>query len=516
MACLPAAAAVLVCQIAGLIALRSWLIDQIDDRLLDFRPPAHVYLQIADTGALRHPDPDDGLPSDYHVYFYGTDGLLLADSLGDGPGPPLPETDAGLQSADNEPVTVRADTGNRERSWRLVTDSGPRNMRAVVALPLDTVDGATTTLLWFGLVLDAGVALGVVLLSNAAVRLGLRPLTRIEHAAQRITDGALDLGVPALDPNTEVGRLGLALNTMLDRLRAALRRAEASETRLSRFMTDSGHELRTPLTSIQGFAELLLHEPGMSDRRRTEAYEQIAHNTDRMTRMVGDLFTLAKLGDAPRLKRETVDMLALAADAVTTAAVRHCGHRVGLEPVGDGHEAGQDGELAVVETLGDPHQLAQVMENLLANACVHTPAGTWVRVGVGVGTTRTDAGAMGTDRPGRSSVCPPLPPGVPVCVVEVSDGGPGIGPDEAPHVFDRFYRAAAGPGTEAEAGSGLGLAIASAIAANHGGRLELDTLPGPGCTFRLLLPVAHPVERDDHPCVPGEHCDGDVRTRAGQ
>lgn len=503
-----------MCQVAGLIALRSWLIDQTDDRLLDFRPPTHVYRQIADTGVLRHPDPDDGLPSDYHVYFYGTDGLLLADSLGNGAGPPLPETSAGLQLSDGEPVTLRDETGNQERSWRLVADSGPRNMRAVVALPLDTVDGATDKLLWFGLTLDASVAVGVVLLSNAAVRLGLRPLTRIEHAAQRITDGAPDLGVPALDPKTEVGRLGLALNTMLDRLRAARRRAEASETSLSHFMADSGHELRTPLTSIQGFAELLLHEPGMSDRRRIEAYEQIARNADRMTRLVGDLFTLAKLGDAPPPNREIVDMLALAADAVTTAAVRHSSHRVGLEPVGDSHEADPDGELSVVETLGDPHQLAQVIENLLANACTHTPDGTWVRVGVG--TAWTGAGAMGADRPGRNSVCPPLPPGVPVCVVEVSDGGPGIAPDEARHVFDRFYRAADGRGVEAEAGSGLGLAIASAIAESHGGRLELDTLPGRGCTFRLLLPLARPGERNDHRCVPGGHRDGDLRTRGKQ
>lgn len=102
---------------------------------------------------------------------------------------------------------------------RVVADSGPDRMRAVVALPLDTVDSATTKLLWFSALLDVVVAAGVALLGNAAVRLGLRTLSQVERTAQRITDGDLNLRVPDTDPATEVGRLGQAMNTMLDRLR---------------------------------------------------------------------------------------------------------------------------------------------------------------------------------------------------------------------------------------------------------------------------------------------------------
>ncbi|NUV58452.1 HAMP domain-containing histidine kinase [Streptomyces sp. CAI-85] len=486
-----ATGAVLLCQLAGLTVLRGWLTDQVDNRLSHFRPPSRVYEDIAADGTLPPPASDGALPSDYRVYFYDNDGRLLPASLGgdDRPGPRLPGQAADLDLPEGSPRTVPAEGDGDGSGWRVIAHSGPDGTRTVVALPLDTVDGATTKLLWLGLALGAAAAGGVVVLGNGAVRLGLRPLTRVEHTAQHITRGALELNVPVTDPDTEVGRLGLALNTMLDRLRTALHRTKTSEAQLRHFMADAGHELRTPLTAIQGFAELLLEDTGMSDRRRQEAHALIAHNADRMSRLVDDLFLLAKLGDTPVSHREPVDLLSLTADAIATTAVRHPDRAIGLEPLAT-HPPGPPGPpappgppgpergLDVIETPGDPHQLAQVLGNLLSNACVHTPADSRIRVRVGATrtTTRTCLGSG-----------PPPPPGTPVCVVEVADDGAGIKPDEAPHVFDRFYRAT--PREQpAEPGSGLGLAIAAAIAAAHGGRLELDNSPGHGCTFRLLLP----------------------------
>ncbi|TGN81270.1 HAMP domain-containing histidine kinase [Streptomyces bauhiniae] len=501
-AALLATGAVLLCQLAGLTVLRGWLTDQVDDRLAHFRPPGRVYGDAGTGKAPQPPRPDDTLPSDYRVYFYDRDGHLLRTSLGSGesPGPRLPARKADLNLTMGRPSTLPAEGGASGSGWRVVAYEGPDRMRAVVALPLDTVDGATTKLLWLSLALGAAVAVGVVVLGNGAVRLGLRPLTRVEHTAQHITGGALELNVPVADPDTEVGRLGLALNTMLDRLRTALHRTETSEARLRHFMADAGHELRTPLTAIQGFAELLLDEPDMAAGRRHEAHALIAHNADRMSRLVDDLFLLAKLGEAPVTHREPVDLLSLAADAIATTAIRHPHRTVTLEPLpappgppgtagaGEPSGAGTGGELDIVETPGDPHQLAQVLGNLLSNAAVHTPPEAAVRVRVGL--TRVTAG--GAPGSGRS-----LPPGTPVCVVEVADDGPGIKPDEAHRVFDRFYRAtphdrSGAPGFRAdrEPGSGLGLAIAAAIAAAHGGRLELDNRPGEGCAFRLLLPDA--------------------------
>ncbi|MFE7033855.1 sensor histidine kinase [Streptomyces sp. NPDC057621] len=508
-----ATSAVLLCQFAGLTVLRGWLTDQVDDRLGHFRPPDRVYSDIAADRALPPPDSDSTLPSDYRVYFYDEDGSLLRDSLGSGadPGPLLPRRAADLHLTSGRPTTVPAEDGSSGSGWRVISHAGPDRMRTVVALPLDTVDGATAKLLWLSLGLGLTVAVGVVVLGNGAVRLGLRPLTRVERTAQHITEGALELNVPVADPDTEVGRLGLALNTMLDRLRTALHRKEASERRLRHFMADAGHELRTPLTAIQGFAELLLDEPGMSGRRRREAHTLIAHNADRMSRLVDDLFLLATLGDAPAAHREPVDLLSLAADAIATTAIRHPRRPITLEPLTT-HPADPGRGLDIVETPGDPHQLAQVVGNLLANACTHTEDDSPVHVRVGA-TRAHSEGRLGSGRT--------LRPGAPVCVVEVADHGPGIRPDEADRVFDRFYRATplgrpapadldpdldgdpdsgADPAPHAgpEPGSGLGLAIAAAIAAAHGGRLELDNRPGEGCTFRLLLPESTTGPQDDH------------------
>ncbi|MFE5242241.1 MULTISPECIES: sensor histidine kinase [unclassified Streptomyces] len=481
-----ATAAVLVCQATGLTLMRSWLIGQVDDRLTDFRPPSPVYRDIASGRAPAHRPPDhEALPSDFRVYFYDAEGRLLPDSLGSGHGEPRlarTVTEAGL--ADGRPATVPAEGG--DGSWRVVADPGPDGMRAVVALPLDTVRDATSRLLWFSLAIGAVTAAGVMLLGGVAVRLGLRPLTRVEHTARSIAGGRLEQKVADTSPDTEVGRLGIAFNTMLDQLRAALHRKDRTERRLRRFMADAGHELRTPLTSLQGFAELLLHDPHMSPDRRREAHELIAQNADRMSRLVDSLFLLAKLGEAPGTEHGPVDLLSLAADGIAASAVRHPGRRITLAPLDRGGGDGS-GELDVVEGSGDPDQLAQVLANLLDNACTHTPPAT--RVQVHVGSLSVGPRTGGADRRGRTSSGPPLPDGARAHVIEVVDDGPGLMPEDARQVFDRFYRAAPASGAPRDSGSGLGLAIASTIAEAHGGRLELDTGPGEGCVFRLLLPA---------------------------
>ncbi|WP_405724539.1 HAMP domain-containing histidine kinase [Streptomyces sp. NBC_00028] len=486
-AALLATCAVVLCQAAGQLVLRSWLVDQVDSRLDDFGPPTRVYEDVANGTVQQRAE--SVLPSDYRVYFYGAKGQLLKQSLGrsDGTGPQLPASVSRLQLAEGQPGTLASSSDGAD--WRVLAHTGPDGMRAVVALPLDTVDAATTRFLWFSIGLGLVVAVGVVLLGNTAVRFGLRPLTRVERTAQDITAGALELNVPVPHPDTEVGRLGMALNTMLDRLRTALHRTEDSERRMRRFMADAGHELRTPLTAIQGFAELLLDRPAASPAERHEAHTLIARNAERMSRLVDDLFLLAKLGDTPRPVREPVDLLSLTADTITATALSYPCRAITLEPLGDHPaEPAADSDLDVVEADGDPHQLAQVVGNLLSNACTHTPLDSRIRVRVGA--TRCGPRTGGIDVPGRTSSGPALPTGLEVCVIEVIDDGKGLEPEDARHVFDRFYRAdpPAMAEDEAEPGSGLGLAIASAIATAHGGRLELDARPGDGCTFRLLLP----------------------------
>jgi two-component system OmpR family sensor kinase len=279
---------------------------------------------------------------------------------------------------------------------------------------------------------------------------------------------------------------------MLDRLQEALRRRQASEERLRQFVADAGHELRTPLTTIQGFAQLALRGGDLPTADRTEADRLIAQNAERMTMLVDDLLLLTMLDEKPVHRREQVDLLAVAAETISATSSRHHDRPVSLHPL-----SGQ-GDLESVVVTGDAHRLRQVATNLLDNALTHPAPGTSVEVRVGLAMSGPAGG--GTDRPGRSGGSPPLPEGLPVGVLEVSDDGPGLQADEAGRVFERFYRVDRARARD-RGGAGLGLAIASTIAADHGGRLEVDTEAGSGCTFRLVLPIGggRPADREQHP-----------------
>ncbi|MEU3885735.1 HAMP domain-containing sensor histidine kinase [Streptomyces sp. NPDC029041] len=478
-----AAAVVLTAQAIGVTGMHSWLLNRVDEQLNDFVLPDRAFTQPV--GPVFAPPPDSGtLPSDFRVTSYTASGDQQG-TLGAGskPGPKLPRSSDQLHLKRGRATTVAAESGDGQ--WRVLWREGPaRGTTYVVALPLDTVQGALSKQLALNAIALGAAVLGLIAVGRTVVRVGLLPLTRMEQTAQGITAGVLDLRLSDTDPRTETGRLGAVLNDMLDRLQHALRQREFSEARLRRFVADAGHELRTPLTTVQGFAQLALRHPDRPAEQRREADEQIARNAERMNHLVDDLLLLAKLDQQSASRADPVDLLSLAADAVSAAAVRANGeHRITLSPL---DTKNKDSDLDLVEAVGDPDRLLQVVNNLLSNALVHTPAGT--PVDVRVGTARAGATRGGTDRPGRTSPSPPLAESTPTGVIEVVDRGPGLAPEEADRVFERFYRVDPSRSRD-RGGSGLGLAIASAIAQGHGGRVELDTAPGEGCTFRLVVPL---------------------------
>jgi two-component system OmpR family sensor kinase len=278
-----ATTAVLAAEAVGFLVLRSWLMDSLDDQLTHFQTHTKAYTDaVSDEGFPSRFTTPGALPSDFRIFFYDSDGKLLSASLGD-PQPSEPEL---ASAADNlgltagRPTTVSATTGDGH--WRVVLRDGPDGMKSVVALPMDTVDGATSKILLADAVLLALTLACVVLLGRWVVRLGLLPLTRMERTAEDITDGNLGLRLADTDERTETGRLGRVLNTMLERLQGALRERETSEARLRRFVADAGHELRTPLTTIQGFAELALRHEEQPAAGRREANRLIAQNAERM------------------------------------------------------------------------------------------------------------------------------------------------------------------------------------------------------------------------------------------
>jgi two-component system OmpR family sensor kinase len=323
----------------------------------------------------------------------------------------------------------------------------------LVALSLDDVAHTLRTLLVIAIVVTLAALGAAVALAAWLVSLGMRPLRDIEATAARIAGGDLTQRVPA-DARTEVGRLGTALNAMLQRIEDAFRRRTESEERLKLFVADASHELRTPVSAVAAYAELF--ELGARDRPDdlARAMHGIRRETQRLSTLIDELLLLARVDKRGLMRREPVDLVALAGEAVQSALV-----------------LGPSWPLTMsaprpVEVIGDPIALRQIIDNLLANVRGHTPAGTAARVRIF---------ADGDE-----------------IVLEVADEGPGLAEAEAERVFERFYRADPWQ-PRARGGTGLGLSVVAALAQAHGARTELHTRPGSGAKFRVIFPASPPV-----------------------
>jgi two-component system OmpR family sensor kinase len=439
--------------VATAIALRQFLIHRLDGELrvssrvlVRAEPGSSPTVTLGDRG----PRPPDSLTAVVR------DSSVLAAAvfpLG-GSSRPVPET----EFADLVAVPV----GAPARS----IDLGPLGDYRVVAARLGIGDVIVSGMseapvqnTVSGLVIIELIVAGVTLAGAGAVgavvvRRELRPLERVATTAARVSTLPLDRGevslverVPDVDPRTEVGQVGSALNRMLDNVGSALEARHESELRLRQFIADASHELRTPLAAISGYTELTRREELTPDVEHS--LTRIASQTERMTALVEDLLLLARLDAGRPLERGDVDLTRLVVDAVA-----------------DAHAAGPDHrwQLAVpdepVVVPGDGSRLAQVLANLLANARTHTPPGTEVTVAL---------------TPERS--CARL---------SVSDDGPGIAPDLLPHVFERFARGSASRSRD-NGSTGLGLAIVRAVVTAHRGTVEVASRAG-HTEFTVRLP----------------------------
>lgn len=352
--------------------------------------------------------------------------------------------------------------------WRAVAEpvtyQGGRGS-VIIATSLGDVDRTLRHLQTVELLTGVAVLAGLALVGIAVVRISLRPLTDIEEVAEAIGAGDLARRVPEAPLHTEVGRLSAALNGMLSQIERAVqerteseRAARSSEEVMRRFVADASHELRTPLTSIRGFAELHRQKratlaPGESERM----LDRIESEATRMSALVEDLLTLARLDQRAPAAFEPVDLIPIATDAVYDAHVLAPDRPVHIELPSDATE---------VVTMGIEAQIREVLGNLVSNALSHTPQGVAVLVRV-EGPSEANGFAA---------------------VIEVADEGPGMTSEQAAHVFERFYRVDPAR-SRASGGSGLGLAIAGAIVEAHGGRIELFTAPDQGARFRVVFPA---------------------------
>jgi two-component system OmpR family sensor kinase len=330
------------------------------------------------------------------------------------------------------------------------------------------------------LLLVEGLVSGAVLLVLGAlswwiVRRGLRPLDEMATTAGAIASGDLSQRVPNTEAHTEVGRLGVALNTMLSEIEEAFAARAASEERLRRFLADASHELRTPLTSIRGYAEIF--DRGARDRPADLAtsMRHIRSEAHRMSELVDELLLLARLDRERPLEHERVDLTGVSAAAVDAARVKAPERAIAFAPV------------VPVVVIGDASRLRQVVDNLLANALAHTPEGTPIHVDV-----RADGDSA---------------------LLTVADRGPGIPPEQRQDIFEPFHRADPSR-ARATGGVGLGLAIVSAIAFAHGGTVGVTSATemapkgavvpdgaGPGSVFWVRIPFS-PVDATPSTSMP--------------
>lgn len=446
----------------SVLALRSYLTDQIDQRLTAMSIPLAAGLPRLQS--LGNGGGPQNLPTDYWLALFDAAGARLASPDTQEGGPAIDAAAVTATSRVGQPTTMADSQGGSD--WRTITVATQLGTVAV-ALSMAPVDATVNRLLIIELMVGVAVLTLLAALGAGLVRVGLRPLTRIEQTAVAIADGDLDRRIDRTDPRTEVGRLGAALNTMLGQISGALREREDSQARLRQFVADASHELRTPLTSIRGFAELG-GRPGVGAGEVARGLRRIQAEAERMGVLIDDLLLLARLDARRPLRPVPVDLLVLAVDAVDDARARHPERRVTVS-----------GDMRPLIVDGDESQLRQVLANLVNNAVLHTPPSAAVQVTLRPGASPLPLVAMagGPQTRGNQTV-----------EVEVRDNGPGLDAPRTAHLFDRFYRGDRGRG-RATGGSGLGLSIAVAIVASHGGRIELRTTPGSGAAFRVVLPT---------------------------
>ncbi len=466
--------------ILGLIAadvgtftsLQSFMVSRVDDQLRTGHPALAGYLQGHGFGGgdvLRT------MPVRTWGELLDSSGKVIGNPVTLLPGPPtdtdktthpvLPAT-LPIASVGRPAYLTVAGTG-AVGHYRVLVDSEQGSQTLIVAVPLDDVQSTLDHLL----VLELGVTGGVTLVLLGAtwfiVRRGLRPLQRMGETARSIVASDMSSRVEPADERTEVGRLGLALNTMLDQLEAAFAERARTEQRLRHFVSDASHELRTPLTSMRGYAELLRRNPDMESNDIVLAMRRIEAEAQRMGILVDDLLLLARLDQGRPLERTPVELDALVRDGYSDARVTDPNRSISLHI---------DTPLIVV---GDDLRLRQALGNLLRNALVHTPAGTPVEVEL-----HAEGG---------------------YAVIDVVDHGRGIPPGHAERIFERFHRADPERSRD-QGGSGLGLSIAAAIVGAHGGRISVHPTEAGGATFRIELPLLSPdADAEPPPPTPAPH-----------
>jgi two-component system, OmpR family, sensor kinase len=446
----------LIADIATYTALQSSLISQLDDQVKSGHNAAISGLGGPNEGS--GPPSGSGLPAGTVIELVSPSGsVLLAKTLefpGSTPSTAVPTLPQPLPSASEKSpaiVTLAGTAGVSQFRAAIWPEDFFSGNYVVLAIPMTSVLSTLNRLLQLEGLISAGVVLATAILALLIIRIGLRPLERMGAVAQDIAAGDLSRRVEPANGRTEIGRLGLALNGMLNQIETAFAERTGSNRRLRRFVADASHELRTPLTSIRGYSEMLRRGAAESPTDAELARRRIEEEAIRMTGLVDDMLVLARVDQGRPLDLEPVDLQAIATDAAADARAVAPQRDINLAAAGR------------VVVNGDDTRLRQVVGNLVRNALVHTPPQTPIDI------------SLSTEDS--------------VARLSVADHGPGLAADDVDRIFEPFYRADPSRSRDS-GGAGLGLSIVSAVVTAHGGHVKVHETEGGGATFEVELPLA--------------------------
>ena len=444
-------------------ALESYLFSRVDQSLASSTATISRRLD-GDSRDLRPEAFRELVPKDTFVQVRSSDGAIMTS------------TPVGSDDPANAPNLAPVTTGLNGQGlvvgsafqtiWPTQPDAGP--FRVEISRLKDgrqlivgrSIDDELSTLRRLNTI---GAAVGASALAAAAVagwllvRLGLRPLRDVERTAAAIATGAFDRRVPGESNRTEFGRLATTFNNMVDRIQDAFgerdRKEDAlkqSEERMRRFVGDASHELRTPLAAVAAYTELFSLGADQRPQDLERIMHGILHETTRMGDLMEDLLTLARIDDGLPLTPRPIELVSIAADSVNAANVIDPSRKVHLT-------ASQP-----VDLIADGARLRQVLDNLLANVRAHTPPHT-----------RTDVTVNANDIN---------------ATITVTDNGPGMTPDHAARIFERFYRIDPSR-SRRSGGAGLGLSIVEAIVQAHHGTISVTSAAASGTSFTITIPI---------------------------
>ncbi|MFS0732263.1 HAMP domain-containing sensor histidine kinase [Microbacterium sp. 1P10UB] len=522
------------------VFLRNTLIASTDDQLR----------QLADTSAWKTVvDPvisADGIefagktdyPSDYYVAIYDPNGERVIVAGGRSAatnGPVFPEN-ADLEFSRNQTDPFQLPSAVGGAPYKAIVQvfqvpNVPTYYTQLIALPLSPIDRVVTQFLGIYGVLAAITIIAGAFLTRLLVTLAFRNLGQVESTAMAIAGGDFSQRMTDVEPGTEVGRLKIAINTMLGRIDGALSDRDATVRQMRRFIGDASHELRTPLVTVRGYAELYRMGAITGDEDVAQAMERIEKEAMRMGVLVEDLLALARLDERRDVVIAPVDLRPIARDAAMdvraaapqrpvtvlddppplaaepaasappdpddapdedaprrggpqTSAIARAGATLSLlrrrprstDAAGRGDSATEGPVIAEPVppiVLGDENRIRQVVTNLLGNARRFTSEDSPIELRIGTDVTA----GMGW--------------------IGVIDHGEGIPEQIRDKIFQRFWRADTSR-TRETGGTGLGLSIVASIVDALHGTVGVDETPGGGATFRVAFPLAQTRNAADH------------------